>query len=239
MNRYNRNILMIEESGQQKLLNSKILIAGAGGLGSTVIVNLASLGIGKLGIIDNDKLDITNLNRQYIHKFENIGKDKVDSAEEWIKSFNPDIEVEKFKLRLNEDNAESIISKFDLVIDCFDSYASKFILNDICNKLKKPLIHGGVMEYSGQVLTIFPEKSACLRCIFPDANLDAYVVKGIISPTVSVIASLQAMEAAKVILGEDNLLIDKLLTYNGKLQEFKKINLTKNQACPLCSTLKV
>lgn len=234
MDRYNRNILMLGEQGQKRLLESKVLIAGTGGLGSTVIANMASLGIGFLGIIDNDKLDITNLNRQYIHKFKNIDKNKVDSAEEWVKAYNPEISVKKYNLRLDKYNAEEIINEYDLIIDCFDSYSSKFVLNDICHKLNKPLVHGGVMEYSGQVLTIYPQKSACLRCLFPNAEEKAYIVKGIISPTVSIIASLQSMEAAKIILGEENILTDKLLTYNGKTQEFKKINLTKNPECPLC-----
>lgn len=234
--RYSRNILLeqIGEKGQKTLLSSKVLIAGAGGLGSTVISNLAALGIGCMGIIDNDKLEITNLNRQYIHKEENIGKDKVCSAEEWLSSFNKDIQVNKYKLRLNSTNSEEIIKNYDIVIDCFDSYKSKFELNDSCIKQDKPLVHGGVMEFSGQVMSILPNKSACLRCLFPQTDDNAYITKGIVSPTVSVIASIQAMEVLKILLSIETPLMNKLLTYNALNQDFKKINISRNTFCPVC-----
>ena len=236
LERYNRNILIekIGVDGQLKLLNSKVLIAGSGGLGSTVIATLASIGIGTLGLVDNDVLELSNLNRQFIHKFENIGKDKVQSAKEWITSYNPDIEVNLHKTRLNKDNAKEIVQHYDLVIDCFDSYESKFLLNEVCVRNKKPLIHGGVTEFFGQVTIIIPDKSACLNCLFPNSQT-AYVIKGVISPAVSTIASIEAMEAVKYLLGFDGLLINQLLTYNGLKQEYKKIKLAKNNTCPVCA----
>ena len=237
--RYNRNILVgnIGEEGQMKLLNSKVLIAGAGGLGSTVIANLASIGVGNIGIIDNDKLELSNLNRQYIHKFDNIGKNKVESAKEWINSFNPDINVEIYQTRLDKNNYEKIISNYDLIIDCFDSYKSKFLLNKIAVENNKILIHGGVTEFYGQVMVIIPDKTACLNCLIPDANPDAYVIKGVISPAVTTIASIQSMEAVKILLEIGNPLTKQLLTYNGLNQEFKKLNISKNANCPLCSKI--
>lgn len=235
--RYNRNILInaVGEEGQKKLSGSRVLVAGAGGLGSTVIVNLASMGIGKIGIIDNDALELSNLNRQYIHKYENLGKNKAESAKEWINSFNPNINTEIYPIRLDETNYKNIISEYDLIIDCFDSYKSKFLLNEISVKNNKTLIHGGVTEFYGQVTVIIPEKTACLYCVIPDNNPDAYVVKGVICPAVSTIASIQSMETAKILLGLGNPLTNKLLTYNGLTQEYKKINITKNPNCPLCS----
>ncbi len=237
LERYNRNILVpqVGENGQEKLNSAKVLIAGAGGLGSTVIANLSALGIGNLGIVDNDVLELSNLNRQYIHKYENIGKIKVESAKEWIKAFNPEINVEVFQTRLDNENFKDIIKNYDLIIDCFDSYKSKFLLNKISIDSGKTLIHGGVSEFYGQVTTIVPKKTACLECILPDYEESAYSIKGVLSPAVTTIASIQSMEACKIILGIDSSLENKLLTYNGLKMEFKKINIEKNLHCRLCS----
>jgi molybdopterin-synthase adenylyltransferase len=238
LERYNRNIIIekVGIEGQEKLFHSKILIAGCGGLGSTVISTLSSAGIGTIGLIDNDIIEISNLNRQFIHKFENIGRYKVNSAKEWINNYNPEIDVKTHKIRLNADNCGEILSQYDLVVDCFDSYESKFVLNDSCIKHNKILIHGGVSEFWGQVTTIIPNKSACLSCLFNEGAMPS-VLKGVISPSVSVIASIQAMEAIKVILGIDDLLINQLLTYDGTRQTFKKINLSPNDNCSACGKL--
>lgn len=234
LERYNRNIILekIGQEGQLKLLSSKVLVAGAGGLGATVLANLASLGVGKIGVIDGDVLELTNFNRQYIHKFANIGKAKVDSAKEWINEFNPDIEVKTYNLRLDEDNYPAIVENYDLIIDCFDSYKSKFLLNKIAVDAKKTLIHGGVTEFFGQVTTIIPKKTACLSCILPYE--DACVVKGVVSPAVTTIASIQSMEAVKVILGIGKTLENQLLSYDGLNTQFSKINLARNPKCQIC-----
>ena len=234
MERYNRNILIenIGIEGQKKLLSSKVLICGCGGLGSGVISSLASVGIGTIGLVDDDVVEISNLNRQFIHKLENIGKFKVDSAKEWINSYNPDIKTEVHQIRLDESNYD-FLKAYDVVIDCFDTFESKFLINEACNKSGKILIHGGVTEFFGQVATIIPDKTACLRCLFPDLEFSS-VLKGVISPAVNTVASIQAMEAIKVILGIGEPLINKLLCYDGLKQEFKKINLAKNPECPVC-----
>lgn len=236
--RYSRNIMInnIGEEGQEKMLSSKILVAGAGGLGSTVLANLASAGIGHIGIIDNDILELSNLNRQYIHKLENIGKVKVESAKNWINSYNPNIEVKTYKLRLDENNYADIISEYDIIIDCFDSYKSKFLLNKIAVENNITLIHGGVTEFYGQVTTIIPNKTACLNCLIPNADKDEYIPKGVISPAVATIASIQSLEAIKVVLNLGKLLTNQLLTYNGLNMEFKKLNINKNTNCDLCGT---
>lgn len=236
MERYSRNIAVkeISEQGQKKLLSTKVLIAGAGGLGSTVIANLTAAGIGTLGLIDNDVLELTNLNRQYIHKFENIGKPKVNSAKQWINEYNADVNVQIHNIKLNETNEEDIIKQYDIVIDCFDSFKSKYTLNNICSKHNKPLIHGGVTEFYGQVMVIVPGQTACLNCFIPDFDVNAYIVKGVISPSVSTIASIQSMEAIKLITGVGELLTNKILIYNGLTQEFKKIKLSQVKNCPTC-----
>lgn len=239
--RYNRNILINEigKDGQKKLLESRVLIAGAGGLGSTVIANLAAVGIGNIGMVDNDFLEISNLNRQYIHKFNNIGKIKVDSAKDWVQNFNPDVNVEIYHTRLNEQNYEQIVKDYDFIIDCFDSYKSKFLLNRIAIESGKILVHGGVTEFYGQVTTIVPGKTACLACIIPDYDVNSYVVKGVISPAVTTIASIESLEAVKQILGIGETLENKLLTYNGLTMNFRKVILERNTNCALCGLQKV
>ena len=236
MERYSRNILIeqIGENGQNKLLNSKILVAGAGGLGSSVIACLASAGVGNIGIIDNDVIELSNLNRQFIHKPENIGLAKVDSAEQWISEYNPDISVKTYKLRLDEENSSEIISRYDIVLDCFDSYTSKFALNKACVVKNKPLIHGGVTGFSGQVMTIIPGITACLCCLFSEDNSNQYIPQGVISPAVSVIASIQAMEALKLVLNIGELLTNRLLSYDGLSQKFRKFDLKRLNDCRTC-----
>ena len=153
LGRYNRNIIIerIGFSGQQKLLASKVLVAGCGGLGSTVISNLASAGIGTIGIIDNDQVELTNLNRQYIHKYENIGKYKADSAQKWINQYNPDIKVNKYQISLDESNAKDIISLYDIVVDCFDSYNSGFFLTECAYKTEKFWFMAELQNFLGRL----------------------------------------------------------------------------------------
>lgn len=228
MQRYSRNILLIKDAGQTKLLKSKVLICGCGGLGSTVIMNLAGSGVGTIGLIDDDVVEVSNLNRQFIHK--NIGEDKVTSAKKRILEYNPEITVNTYKIRLDQNNYQSIAKDYDVIIDCFDSYKSKFLLNDIAVETGKTLIHGGVTEYFGQVTVIKPS-TPCLRCIFPDIDLGKEVPKGILSPVVSTVASIQSMEAVKQILNTGEPLEGLLLTYNALTNDFKKLKITKNTAC--------
>ena len=232
--RYNRNMLIpqLGEEGQAKLLNAKILVCGAGGLGSTVLANLASVGIGTIGIVDNDVLELSNLNRQYIHKIDALGKVKVESAKKWINEFNPEIDVKTYQIRLDETNYHNIVKEYDFIMDCFDSFKSKFLLNKIAVQTGKTLIHGGVTEFFGQVTKIVPGKTACLNCILPEE--DAYIVKGVLSPAVTTIASIEAMEAVKHILNLGETLENRLLSYNGLTMQFKSINIRQNPDCRLC-----
>lgn len=233
--RYNRNIRVeqLGEEGQKKISQAKILVCGAGGLGSTVLANLASVGVGNIGIVDNDVLELSNLNRQYIHKFDSIGKVKVESAKKWINEFNPDIDVKTYQMRLDEGNYSEIVKDYDFIMDCFDSFKSKFLLNKIAVETGKTLIHGGVTEFYGQVTTIVPHKTACLNCILPEEG--GYVVKGVLSPAVTTIASIESMEAVKVILGVGERLENRLFSYDGLNMQIKTINIAKNPHCSLCS----
>lgn len=235
LERFDRNIRveLVSQEGQKKISQAKILVCGAGGLGSTVLANLAALGVATLGVVDNDVLELSNLNRQYIHKFSNLGKVKVESAKDWLLEFNPDLNVNTYQLRLDEKNYYDIVENYDFIIDCFDSFKSKFLLNKIAVNTKKTLIHGGVSEFYGQVSTIIPEKTACLNCILPQE--DTYVVKGVLSPAVTTIASIQSMEALKTILQAGKRLENRLLCYNGLEMTFKEISIAKNNNCSLCS----
>lgn len=235
LERYNRNMLVeqVGEEGQKKLASAKILVCGAGGLGSTVLANLASVGVGTIGVVDNDVLELSNLNRQYIHKFSNIGGVKVESAAAWIKEFNPEVNVNTYQTRLDESNYHDIVEGYDFIMDCFDSFKSKFLLNKIAVETGKTLIHGGVTEFYGQATTIVPGKTACLQCILPEEG--GYVVKGVLSPAVTTIASIESMEAVKVILNVGERLENRLLSYNGLDMQFKTINIAKNPNCKLCS----
>lgn len=239
LERYNRNILVKEVGveGQKKLLNSSILVAGCGGLGSNVLSSLASVGIGTLGLIDNDSVELTNLNRQFIHPFHNIGIAKVESAKNWIKSFNPDININAYQTRLDESNCNKIILDYDIVIDCFDSFHSKFMLNKVCVDNNKILVHGGVTEFYGQVMLIKPTKTPCLACLFPDYDYknSKETTKGVLSPAVNIIGAMQSMEAVKIILGIGELLDNCFLSYDSLNHSLKKTRVNKMERCPVCA----
>ncbi len=237
MERYSRNIILekIGLEGQKKLLDSKVLVAGVGGLGSYVLVNLAGLGIGNIGILDYDVIELSNLNRQFLYNPSQTGKLKTEAAKKRILKFNPDINIETFNTKLNESNYQSIIEKYDIIVDCFDSFESKFLLNDIAVKTSKTLVHGAVSEFKGQVMTVIPGSSACLRCIIPYADLNEYITKGVVSPIVSVIASIEALEVMKLIMGFDGLLTNQLLIFDALKTEFKKLTAERNTNCMVCS----
>ncbi len=238
--RYSRHIILQEVggTGQEKLLDSKVLIVGAGGLGAPAALYLAAAGIGTLGIIDADTVDLTNLQRQVIHHTDDVGIDKVQSAENKIRAINPDVSVNTYKTWAKADNIGEIVADYDFVIDGTDNFGAKFLMNDVCYFEKKPLSHAGILRFDGQLITIVPDESTCYRCIFdspPPANaVPSCSQAGVLGVLAGVIGSLQATEAIKYILGLGELLTDKLLTYNALTMEFRKISLKKNPNCPIC-----
>lgn len=233
-NRYIRNIQTphVDEIGQQKLHTAKVLVAGAGGLGSTVIANLAGLGVGHLGIIDKDIVEPSNLNRQFLHNIESLQKKKALCAKDWVNQYNPDIEAVAYDLELNEENFQKIVQNYDIIADCFDSFQSKFLLNKIALLTKKPLIHAGVSGWNGQVMTINPN-GPCLECVFGQASNED-PPQGVTSPVVSAVASLQSVELLKVILGQGG--SDGILHYDGWGSRLVRIKARKNAHCR-CSML--
>lgn len=235
---FSRNVLIekIGKQGQKKLNETKVLIAGLGGLGSGVVANLASVGIGTLGLLDCDKIEKSNLNRQFLHKYCDIGIEKTKSAQNWIKNYHPEIQTYTYNLKLDENNYEDIIQNYDIILDCFDSYVSKFLLNKIAIKHNKILIHAGVSEFQGQVSTIIPKQTPCLNCLFESiSNLNDYEIKGIVSPVINIIASIQASEVMKLVLNFDNILEGKILIFNLLNYKFNILDFEKNKNCKVCS----
>jgi len=239
--RYSRHIILpnIGEVGQKKLLSAGVLIVGCGGLGSPAAYYLAAVGIGKLGLIDADNVELHNLQRQILHTTQNIGKPKVESAKETLKRLNPDIEVVTYQTRLTSSkNILDIIKEYDIVIDASDNFPTRYLVNDACVLSNKPLIHAGVLMFSGQITTIIPYKSPCYRCIFPAPPPPGAVPScqeaGILGVVPGVLGVLQATEAIKYILKIGELLVGKLLIFDALEVSFRKVNVRRNKECELC-----
>jgi len=238
--RYSRQIILEEVggTGQEKLLSSKVLIVGAGGLGAPAALYLAAAGVGTIGIVDYDKVDLTNLQRQIIHYTSDIGTDKVNSAKAKIQAINPDVTVRIHQARLTAENISEIIHQYDFVIDGTDNFPAKFLINDACYFEKIPFSHAGILRFDGQLITVLPGETTCYRCIFrsppPAGVVPSCSQAGVIGALAGVIGSLQAAEAIKYLLGIGSLLTNTLLTYNTLTMEFRKVWLNRNPNCPLC-----
>jgi adenylyltransferase/sulfurtransferase len=238
--RYSRHILLPEigGKGQKRLAQGKVLIIGAGGLGSPAGLYLAAAGVGTLGIIDGDKVDLSNLHRQIIHATPDLGRPKVQSAKEKMEAINPDVKVIPYDERLTAKNALTLFGEYDVVLDGTDNFPAKFLVNDAAVLSGKPLIHGGILRFDGQVFTILPRKSACYRCIFkqppPPGVVPSCQEAGVIGVLAGVIGTIQATEAMKVILGIGDLLTDRILTYEARGAAFREIRIRRNPNCPVC-----
>lgn len=236
--RYSRHLILPEigEDGQEKLLKSSALVIGAGGLGSPCLLYLAASGVGKIGITDGDKVELSNLQRQIIHETSDIGRAKAESASDAINDLNPNVSVDVYKQRLNEDNAENIISKYDIIIDGSDNFETRFLVNDICVKLKKPLVTAAILRFEGQI-TFFKndEKSPCYRCLYPDVppagTMPSCETNGLFSPIGGVAGSLQAAEAIKFLASINENLCGYLLVFDILKMSFRKIKLNKDKNC--------
>jgi molybdopterin/thiamine biosynthesis adenylyltransferase len=233
-------LAQIGEAGQQKLLSSKVLIVGAGGLGSPAAVYLTAAGIGTIGIVDSDKVELSNLQRQIIHHTSDLGLEKVKSAKTKMQAINPDVVIRTYHQQIKADNIREIIRQYDFVIDATDNFPAKFLINDACFFEKKPFSHAGVLRFDGQLMTVLPGKTACYRCIFnslPSADVARSCSQaGILGVLPGVIGTLQATEAIKFLLGIGGLLTDTLLTYNALTMEFRKVHFPRNPSCPLCGS---
>ena len=239
--RYSRHIILKEvgAKGQKKLLNSSVLIIGAGGLGAPVAMYLAAAGVGTIGIADADDVDLSNLQRQVIHTTADIGKPKVESAKETMEAINPDVKVVTYHEFITSENILDIIKYYDFIIDGTDNFPAKFLINDACVMAKKPFSHAGIIRFKGQLMTYVPGQGPCYRCVFrdppPKDAVPTCKQAGVIGAMGGVIGSLQAMEAVKYIIGQGELLTGYLLTYDALKMEFRKVKLPHDTCtCPVC-----
>lgn len=242
MERYARHLILkgIGYKGQKKLSQAKVLIVGAGGLGSPAAMYLAAAGVGTLGIADADVVDLSNLQRQIIHTTEDIGRAKVDSASETIKAINPNVEVRTYKEYLNSSNIRAIIGEYDFVIDGTDNFAAKFLINDACIMEKIPFSHAGILQFYGQLMTVIPGETPCYRCIFREPPKSGSVPTckdaGVIGAMAGVIGCMQALEAIKYITGAGELLAGKMLTFDALTMDTEIIELPpRGEGCEVCS----
>jgi len=241
LQRYSRHLILPEvgEEGQAKLLNAKVFMVGAGGLGSSVGYYLSAAGVGTIAIIDNDEVDLSNLQRQIAHCTRTLGIPKVESAKNTFESLNPDVHIIPIKERLTRQNILGLIKDYDIVIDCSDNYATRFLVNDACVMSKKTLVTGAVFKFEGQLTVFVPGEGPCYRCLFeeppPPGILPSPQGLGLLGVVPGVIGTLQATEVLKLIVGTGQILKGELLIYDALKTSFRKVKIPKNPDCPICS----
>jgi len=239
-NRYQRHLLLPEvgEEGQLKLLDSKVLLLGAGGLGSPAALYLAAAGVGTLGIIDMDVVDASNLQRQILHNIDRIGERKVDSAKKTLSALNPDVDVVTYDIRLGADNILDVIDGYDLIVDGTDNFPTRYLVNDAALLKCIPVVHGSIFRFEGQVTVFAPYEGPCYRCFVPQpppAELAPSCAEaGVLGVLPGIVGSIQAIEAIKVLLGLGDPLIGRLLAYDALEESFRTFKLHRDPACPAC-----
>ncbi|MCL4455888.1 MAG: molybdopterin-synthase adenylyltransferase MoeB [Nitrospirae bacterium] len=242
LQRYSRHIILPEVGGkgQKKILNAKVFIVGAGGLGCPVGYYLAAAGVGTIGMIDNDTVELSNLQRQIAHNTKRLGVHKVDSAKETFESLNPDVKVVGIKDRISKDNILDLIKDYDIVVDGSDNFPTRYLVNDACVMLKKPLVSGAILRFEGQVTTILPGEGHCYRCLFeemPPAGLvPSCQEAGVLGAITGVVGALQATEVLKIILGKGDVLKNTLLIYDALKVNFRRVKVPKNNDCAVCGS---
>ncbi|MCL6448573.1 MAG: HesA/MoeB/ThiF family protein [Armatimonadetes bacterium] len=237
--RYKRNILLAGcgEAGQERLLAGKVLLIGAGGLGSPAAYYLAAAGVGGLGLIDPDVVELSNLQRQILHNTGDLGRPKVDSAREKLLALNPDLKIEAVAGAFTRENAAALIARYDFVIDCTDNFPARYLLNEVCVRSGRPFVYGGVLAYAGQAMTIVPGRGPCLRCIFREAPGEGAPTTGqvgVLGAVPGVIGAIQATEAVKYLLGAGELLTGRLLTFDALTMTFFEAKVQRDPDCPVC-----
>lgn len=239
--RYSRHLLLPEvgEAGQAKLLSSRVILVGAGGLGSPAALYLAAAGVGTMGVVDDDIVDQSNLQRQVLHSLDRIGTPKVESAREAIASINPDVKVETHNLRLDSSNVLEVLAGYDVVIDGGDNFPTRYLVNDASLHLGVPVVHGSIFRFEGQVTVFDPHRGPCYRCLHrlppPPEAAPSCAEAGVLGVLPGVIGSIQATEAIKVLLGLGRSLVGRLLIYDSLEQDFTNLPIGRDRACPACS----
>ncbi|MEW6775793.1 MAG: molybdopterin-synthase adenylyltransferase MoeB [Bdellovibrionota bacterium] len=240
IDRYSRHILLKEVGGkgQEKLLNAKALILGAGGLGSPAALYLAAAGVGKIGLMDFDAVDVSNLQRQILHSTKDVGRPKVESGKDTLEALNPDVKVVPIKQRLTSDNAMEVFKEYDVILDGCDNFATRYLVNDACVFLKKPNVHGSIFMFEGQVTVFSPGKGPCYRCLYPEppppGSVPSCSQAGVIGVLPGIVGTLQALEAIKLILGEGDPLIGRLLKFDALPMTFKTYKIRHDEHCTVC-----
>ncbi len=238
--RYSRHLIMPEVGmeGQIKLKNAKVLLVGAGGLGAPLGLYLAAAGVGRIGIVDFDVVDFTNLQRQVIHGTKDVGRKKLDSAHDRMKDINPNVQIDRYDVALSSENALEIIAGYDMVIDGTDNFPTRYLVNDACVILKKPNVYGSIFRFEGQATIFATEGGPCYRCLYPEPPPPGLVpscaeggVLGILPGTIGLI---QATEAVKLILGVGQSLVGRLMLYDALAMKFRELKLRRNPECPVC-----
>jgi sulfur-carrier protein adenylyltransferase/sulfurtransferase len=238
--RYSRHFLLPEvgEDGQAKLLQAKVLMVGAGGLGSPSAYYLAAAGVGTLGIIDNDVVDISNLQRQILHANDRVGMSKVESAKKTLEGLNPDVKVIPYQAKLTSENILDILEEYDLVVDGCDNFPTRYLVNDACVLSGKPNVHGSIFQFDGQATVFYPGKGPCYRCLYPEPPpaemAPSCAEAGVLGVLPGLIGTIEALEAIKIILGKGDTLIGRLLCFNTLTMEVNTLKLRRDVNCPMC-----
>jgi molybdopterin/thiamine biosynthesis adenylyltransferase/rhodanese-related sulfurtransferase len=239
-NRYSRHLLIPEvgEAGQLKLLNAKVLMIGAGGLGSPAAFYLAAAGVGTLGLIDSDTVDESNLQRQILHTNDRVGMPKTESAKLTLNALNPEVKVVEHRLRVTRDNAVELFQQYDIIVDGSDNFSTRYLVNDVCVMLNKPQVHGSIFRFDGQLTTFIPHQGPCYRCLFPEPPPPEFAPScqeaGVLGVLPGVIGVLQAIETVKIILGKGELLSGRLLAYDALKQSFRELKFRRDPECAAC-----
>ncbi|HWW94427.1 MAG TPA: molybdopterin-synthase adenylyltransferase MoeB [Vicinamibacteria bacterium] len=239
-NRYSRHLLVPEvgEAGQTKLLASSVLLVGAGGLGSPAGLYLAAAGVGTIGIVDSDVVDLTNLQRQVLHTTASVGRPKTESAEATIRALNPDVKVVRHDLRLDASNVLEVITPYDVIVDGCDNFSTKYLVNDAAVLTGKTNVYGSIFRFDGQVSTFVPRKGPCYRCLYPEPTPAGLAPScdeaGVLGVLPGVVGLIQATEAIKVILGKGELLMGRLLTYDALAMTFRQFRVRRDPRCAVC-----
>lgn len=238
--RYSRHTLLREigEEGQSRLLDSKVLLIGAGGLGSPAALYLAAAGVGTIGIVDDDIVDTSNLQRQVLHNLDRVGHSKVESARETLTALNPDVKVETHQVRLSAGNVLSILDGYDVIVDGGDNFPTRYLLNDASLHVRTPVVHGSIFRFEGQVSVFYPYEGPCYRCQFPEPPppelAPSCAEAGVLGVLPGIIGSIQAVETIKLLLGIGEPLVGRVLNYDALTQEFFDLQLKRNPGCPAC-----
>jgi len=238
--RYSRHFLLDEvgEKGQRKLLRSKVLLIGAGGLGSPTALYLAAAGVGTIGLMDADVVDVSNLQRQVLHTTADVGKPKVESGARALTALNPDVNVIRLPERITVDNALDIVSEYDVIVDGSDNFGTRYLVNDACYLAGKPHVHGSIFQFEGMASVFAPNRGPCYRCIYPSPPPAGLVPPcaeaGVLGVLPGIVGVVQATETVKLLLGIGDPLIGRLLTYDALGMRFREVKLRRDPACPLC-----